>query len=128
MRNYYLILRNKKISPTAKNVQLSVCYGDVDVKRMMQWIFLCYYYKGSDWRLKEILAEPHSEQDILYLLTIDPKCFGNFQGKWGKLLSEWCFNLALRNQYIISSVVDKNVYYFTESCVEKHRGRPKKSK
>ena len=120
-----MVLRNKSISPTAKNVQLSLSYGEPDVVDMFKWLCRCYVTHSFD--VAGQLARPFTEQDLLYMLSHDLHCFGNYQEKWAQKLAEWCFLFALRIGLIIKSAVEENTYYFTESCLEKKRGRPFKT-
>lgn len=122
-----MVLRNKSISPTAKNVQLSLSYGEPDVSDMFKWLCRCYLLHGFAYDVSGQLARPFTEQDILYMLSHDLHCFGNYQEKWAQKLAEWCFLFALRIGLIIKSAVEENTYYFTESCLEKKRGRPLKT-
>ena len=122
-----MVLRNKSISPTAKNVQLSLSYGEPDVVDMFKWLCRCYVTHNCDFDIAGQLARPFTEQDLLYMLSHDLHCFGNYQEKWAQKLAEWCFLLALRIGLIIKSAVEENAYYFTESCLEKKRGRPFKT-
>lgn len=121
-----MILRNKRIKKEAEEIQLYVSYGEPDVKKMVQWMFNCYYYHNCQWLLTEKLEQPHSEQELLEILQNDPKCFGNFETKWAKLLAEWAFNSCIRHGYLKPSAIDENRYYFTELCVPRKAGRPPK--
>lgn len=120
-----MILRNKRISKEAADISLHISYSEVDARKMVQWIFYCYYYKGSDWRLREILAEPVTEQDLLDLFATDWRCFGNFQAKWAETLAGWALAVCLRKKWIIQSQTTPNTFYFTDFCVQKKKGRPK---
>lgn len=121
-----MILRNKRINKHAEEIQLSVSYGQPDVKKMIQWVFNCYYFHGCAWLLTEKLESPHSEQDLIELLKNDPNCFGNYESKWAQQLSEWAFNACLRLGFLKKSATNENRYYFTELCVPKKAGRPPK--
>lgn len=121
-----MILRNKRISKTADEIMLRVSYGLPDVKRMMQQIF-CHYHYNCEWLYQEQLATPRSEQDLLDILESDPQCFANYGEKWARPLAEWAFCAALREGYIIQSANHEYLYYFTEKCIKKKRGRPVKS-
>ena len=121
-----MVLRNKRINRQANEIMLSVSYGLPDIKKMIQWIFLCYYYKDCDWLLNDRLSTPHTEQEILELFKLDPKCFGNYEEKWANPLSEWAFNFCLREKYIFQSASNDNHYFFTDLCVPKKTGRPRK--
>ena len=122
-----MVLRDKRINTTAKNVQLSVSYGESDVRDMIKWLCKCYVTNNSDFDLVGKLKTPWTEQDLLYALIHDPRCFGNYQEKWARMLAEWCLKTALRIKMIEQSIVGENSYYFAECCVERHRGRPCKT-
>jgi len=121
-----MIIRNKRISKFADEVQLCVSYTSVDIKKMVQWLFRCYYHKDCKWLIPQELATPHTEQDIIELFQCDPKCFANYQDKWSRLLSEWAFNISLKEGFIQKSATTENAYFFSPKCVQKKRGRPSK--
>lgn len=118
-----MILRNKRISKQANEIQLSVCYGIPDVKRMVQWIFYLFHH-DCDYLYQSMLKMPQSEMDIIEIFVRDKNCFGNYGLKWARPLAEWAFNVCLREKFIIRSATTENQYYFTEKCLTKKRGRP----
>ncbi|MBQ6378522.1 MAG: hypothetical protein IJJ56_06975 [Prevotella sp.] len=92
---------------------------------MVQWIFY-HYHHNCDWLYQEQLATPHRELELIEMFEYDPKCFGNYSEKWARPLSEWAFNACLREKYIIKSATLENQFYFSEKCIIKKRGRPRK--
>lgn len=121
-----MILRNKRISQQASEIQLSLSYGVADVRKMVQWMYKCYFHKGCDWLASSLLAQPHTEQELLGLLASDPQCFGNYQTKWAETLAQWALNVSLREKIIIKSATEPNTYFFTDLAVAKKIGRPPK--
>lgn len=109
----------------SETAELSVSYTKVDVLQFLRFMFnLCHY--GCEWMITQQLTIKHTEQEFLYTLEHAPQIFGNYQEKWAKQLASWCFSQALKEGYIYQSKVEENAYYFSEICVEKKRGRPKK--
>ncbi len=122
-----MVIRNKRISQSASEVQLTVCIDCIAVRKMLKWILKGYFYADSWWIMDRILNTPHTEQEIIEILSSDSKCFGNYE-KWSRPLAEWAFKILLRENLIIKSVSEENSFYFTESCIPKKRGRPRKDK
>ena len=121
-----MVLRNKRISPDADVVQLSLSYSEVDVFRLFKFIFNQCLGADSEWMQTELLQTPFSEQLVMSYLTEHPKCFGNYDYKWAIQLSRWAFHQAIRNGYIKPSVTADNTIYFTDVCAVRRRGRPSK--
>lgn len=121
-----MVLRNKRISVSSDVVQLSISYSEVDVLRMVKYIFNQCFGGENEWMQAELLQEPQTEQTIMAYLTNSPKCFGNYEHKWGEQLGSWAFSLCIRKKYIRKSVTDRNLYFFTDLCIQRKRGRPSK--
>ena len=122
-----MIVRNRRIGKDASEIQLSLSYTSVDVRKMVQWIFACYYIKGCDFLEEKELATPHSQQEIIELFQCDWRCFGNYADKWSRLLGEWAFRTCISKGYIQESAKHPNTFFFTRLCLKKKPGRPPKN-
>ena len=121
-----MILRNRKIDTSADEIQLAVCYGQPDVRKMVQHCVQTYYWHESDHLLKLNLEEPHSELELTEVLELNPSCFFAYPPRWRSELAKWCFCSAVRQGFFKESPTAKGMFYITTKAVPKKIGRPPK--
>ena len=68
---------------------------------------------------------PQTEQDVCYWLTHDGRAFLSWPPKWREELSKWAFAVAVRNNLLVPSAIDKNQFFLAD-CLFARRGRPRK--
>ena len=117
-----MIIRKQKIKLSAEEVSIQVSYGLADVKKAMK----DYYAMFSDMGKAYALSLQHTERDVIHYLQ--HATFAHYVPKYREQLSAWCFAMAVRHNFLISSIDNENsakkTYFLSESLGAKV-GRPR---
>lgn len=114
-----MIIRKRKIKSENKEISLQVSYGVPDIKKSLIQLFLKFEEAGT--QTLAITAQ-HREQDLLHYFQ--HSIFAVFPSDIADSMSRWAFTQALRNNYVIQSEIDKNVFFLADS-LGRRCGRPR---
>ena len=116
-----MVLRNKKLSTTSDTAELSVSFGAPDVKELLK-IYVSSFVEAVSENFARTIKE--DELSIRHWFENDGRAFLSWPDKWKVQLSAWAFAVAVRDKYLIPTVIDPNKYYFAD-CLYKKVGRPR---
>lgn len=117
-----MIVRKQEIKQSAEEVSMQVSFGLPDVKKAMQKY---YSLLANSCGHTFAVSTPNTERDMLYFFEHDT--FANYVQKYREQLSAWCFAMAVRHKFLVSSYDEfesKKVYFLSEKLRLKV-GRPR---
>jgi len=117
-----MIVRKQEIKQASEEVSMQVSFGLPDVKKAMQKY---YSLMANPCGHNYAVTTPNTEPDMLYFFEHDT--FANYVQKYREQLSAWCFAMAVRHKFLISSYDEfesKKVYFLSEK-LRQRVGRPR---
>lgn len=111
-----MVLRERKINFKSDEVQVHCSFSLVDVRALFKM------YAEMCESIKDV---PQTEKDVCYWLEHDGRAFLSWPVRWREELSKWAIAVALRNNLLVPTAIDKNQFFLAD-CLFAKRGRPKK--
>ena len=113
-----MIIRNRKINPSAKEIMLSVSFTSADVRRWMEDYANIICRRVCDQTREEAIEETRSrretEQALRYWLEHCPSVFLNYEAPYREQLSAWGFTQAVTLGYLVQSAARPDEYLLSD--------------
>lgn len=115
-------IRDRQISPNTDSASFRMSFVDTDVKRQLVKTYAhMFYIVGAK------AEETFTKEDLLTILQgLSQDLSSTVNGKYGKDLSEWGFNLAIRRGYITQVAPGMNLYRLSEKIVSEAISKARK--
>ena len=115
-------IRDRQISPTTDSASFRMSFVDTDVKRL-----LVKTYSNMFFVVGTKAEETYTKEDLLFTFgNLSQDLSSTVNGKYGKDLAEWGFNLAIRRGYITQVAPGMNLYRLSEMIVSEGISRARK--
>lgn len=112
-----MIVRKRKINPTAKEIQLSISFSSADIRRWMKE-YACLVCMPIFQPIEEAIDEcrncTETEEGMRYFFEHRPSVFLNFESPHRQQLSGWAFAQSVALGYLVPSAVREGEYFFTD--------------
>ena len=113
-----MIVRKRKINPTAKEIQISISFGSADVRRWMQEYasLICQRicYEPIEEAIERARKLPETEDTMRYFFEHRPSIFLNYESPYREQLSGWAFAQAVALGYLVPSAAREGEYLLTD--------------
>ena len=113
-----MIIRNRKINPSAKEIMLSVSFTSADIRRWLEYYasLICQPFCGQ--KQEEAIEEKRSwretEEALRYWFEHDPFVFKNYEAPYRQQLSAWAWMQSVKLGYLTPSATKPEEYMFTD--------------
>lgn len=115
-------IRDRQISPTTDSASFRMSFVDTDVRRL-----LVKTYSNMFFVVGTKAEEAFTKEDLLAILQgLSQDLSSTVNGKYGKDLSEWAFNLAIRRGYITQIAPGMNLFRLSEKIVSEAISKARK--
>lgn len=113
-----MITRKRKVNINAKEVQISVCFTQADIRRWMEDYANILCRRVCDQTREEAIGEAmnwrESEDSLRYFFEHRPSIFLNYEAPYRQQLSAWAFQQSVSSGYIVQSTARPNEYLLTD--------------
>lgn len=115
-------IRDRQISPNTDSASFRMSFVDTDIKRL-----LVKTYSNMFFVVGTKAEEAYTKEDLLAILQgLSQDLSSTVNGKYGKDLSEWGFNLAIRRGYITQVAPGMNLFRLSERIVSEAINKARK--
>ena len=120
-----MIIRNTRINPNSREIQIKISYGEPDVRKIVKLLAKIFSH-DSPSLIEMYTTQPKvTEAAVMYTLNHSPYFFGSvFPDDFKQQLIAWVWSSALRLKLFKPSITDPTHFYFAEENF-KRPGRPK---
>lgn len=117
-----MIIRNRKINPSAKEVMLSMCFTSADIRRWLEYyaslicLTVCSLKKEEE--IDEIRSRRETEYALRYWFEHDPFVFKNYEAPYRQQLSAWAWMQSVKLGYLTQSAAKPDEYLYTDKFLK----------
>ena len=117
-----MIIRHKKINPTAKEVSFMQSFGGADVARLVKANLHCFYDDHDqtpdyDWRSRAN-GYPYTEADFIEVFSHASMPTSVLPEKLRLEIAKWAFAQAIALGYVPEQVSTPGVFYFSKKGLD----------
>ena len=113
-----MIIRNRKINPSAKEIMLSVSFTSADVRRWLEYYasLLCRPICGQtqEEAIEERRSMRETEDALRYWFEHCPSVFLNYEAPYRQQLSAWAWMQSVDLGYLTQSATQPEQYLYTD--------------
>lgn len=123
-----MILRNKRISKEAADIQLHVSFSAADVRNWIKmYAYTFTHGELSGYNYDYARSALMDEADVRWYFEHEGRILLSWPTKWKEQLSAWAWAVAIREGFLKPSATPghENEYHFADSML-RPVGRPKK--
>lgn len=113
-----MIIRNRKINPSAKEIMLSVSFTSADIRRWLEYYasLICSPICGQkqEEAIEETRSRRETEEALRYWFEHDPFVFKNYEAPYRQQLSAWAWMQSIKLGYLTPSATKPDEYLYTD--------------
>ena len=113
-----MIVRNRKINPSAKEIMLSVSFTSADIRRWLEYYasLICQPFCGQkkEEAIEETRSRRETEEALRYWFEHDPFVFKNYEAPYRQQLSAWAWMQSVKLGYLTPSATKPEEYLYTD--------------
>lgn len=113
-----MIVRNRKINPSAKEIMLSVSFTSADIRRWMEDYASVICRRTMGESLEDLKDEcrrwRETEEGLRFFFEHRPSIFLNYEAPYRQQLSAWAWMQAVLLGYLTPSAAKPDEFFFTD--------------
>ena len=113
-----MIIRNRKINPSAKEIMLSVSFTSADVRRWMEDYANIICRRVCNQTIDEAIGEARNwretEDSLRHFFEHRPNIFLNYEAPYRQQLSAWAWMQSVKLGYLTPSATKPEEYLYTD--------------
>lgn len=111
-----MIVREKKINPRNREVQLLFSLAEADQKHYLRLAMASYSHAGATRKM--VSAAAFTESGIRQWAESDPKVFGNFKIQHARSMSAWLWYWSVQDGYFVESATAPGEFFPTDKLLD----------